>query len=111
MIEHVSYFFGGAFLANSIPHLTNGISGRAFPTPFSQPRGQGESSASLNVLWAAFNLMIAYGLITQVGEFNLLAASHIGLAGLGGLLMALFLAWRFSPLYGGNEPKSPPPSK
>ena len=29
----IAYFFGGAFLANTIPHLANGISGRPFQSP------------------------------------------------------------------------------
>ena len=28
--HYVAYFFGGAFLANTLPHLGNGISGHAF---------------------------------------------------------------------------------
>ena len=27
---YLSYFFAGAFLANAVPHITNGISGRPF---------------------------------------------------------------------------------
>ena len=33
----LSYFFGGAFLANALPHLLNGISGRSFQSPFAKP--------------------------------------------------------------------------
>ena len=29
----VSYFFGGIFLANVIPHLVSGMMGRPFQTP------------------------------------------------------------------------------
>jgi hypothetical protein len=106
VLYYLAYFFGGAFLANGIPHLANGMSGRAFPTPFATPRGQGESSASLNVLWGAFNLVMGYGLVFQIGDFNVLSALHMGIAGLGGLLMALFLARRFGPLYGGAKSPS-----
>jgi len=28
--HYVAYFFGGAFLANTLPHLGNGISGHPF---------------------------------------------------------------------------------
>jgi hypothetical protein len=41
----VAYFFGGAFFVNAIPHFTNGVSGRMFPTPFASPPGKGLSSA------------------------------------------------------------------
>ena len=30
----MAYFFGGARLASTLPHLGNGISGHAFQTPF-----------------------------------------------------------------------------
>ncbi|MES2360199.1 MAG: hypothetical protein V4646_00205 [Pseudomonadota bacterium] len=103
MLDYLFYFLGGAFLANSIAHITNGISGRAFPTPFATPRGQGESSASLNVLWGAFNICVGYALLFFAGSFNFHAVAHVVLAGLGALLMALFLAWRFGQLYGGNR--------
>ena len=31
--QYLAYFFGGAFLANTLPHLGNGISGRSFQSP------------------------------------------------------------------------------
>ena len=46
----VAYFFGGAFLANTLPHLMNGISGHPFQSPFASPPGVGLSSALVNVL-------------------------------------------------------------
>ena len=33
----LAYFFGGAFLANTVPHLVNGISGSPFQSPFAAP--------------------------------------------------------------------------
>ncbi len=68
---YLSYFFGGAFLANSLPHIGNGISGRPFQSPFAKPPGKGLSSSTVNVLWGFFNLAIAYLLICRVGSFNL----------------------------------------
>ena len=67
----LAYFFGGAFLANSMPHLVNGVSGRPFQTPFAKPPGQGLSSSTVNVLWGFFNLAVAYLLICRVGTFDL----------------------------------------
>lgn len=58
-VDSLAYFFGGAFLANSLPHLMNGISGRAFQTPFAKPPGKGLSSSTVNVLWGLFNLAVA----------------------------------------------------
>ena len=98
---YVAYFFGGAFLVNVLPHLTNGLSGRPFPTPFSSPPGQGESSALVNVLWAALNLLIAYLLISRVGVFELRRTRHVLLVGVGGLLMAVKLSLAFGSIYGG----------
>ena len=53
---------GGAFLANTIPHLVNGISGLPFQSPFASPPGQGLSSSTVNVLWGKFNLALTRGL-------------------------------------------------
>ena len=52
----LSYFFGGAFLANAIPHLVSGMQGRPFQSPFAKPPGQGFSSATVNVLWGFANI-------------------------------------------------------
>lgn len=49
--HYVAYFFGGAFLANALPHLGNGMSGHAFQRPFASPPGVGLSSSKINVLW------------------------------------------------------------
>ena len=49
MLDLVSYFFGGAFLANAVPHLVSGMTGRPFQTPFAKPPGQGLSSSTVNV--------------------------------------------------------------
>ncbi len=53
-------FWAGAFLANFVPHFVKGICGDKFPTPFAKPPGKGLSSALVNVLWALFNLVVAY---------------------------------------------------
>ena len=39
--HYIAYFFGGAFLANAIPHFVNGVSGRPFQSPFASPPGEG----------------------------------------------------------------------
>ena len=56
--HYIAYFFGGAFLANTIPHLVNGISGSPFQSPFASPPGEGLSSSMVNVLWGMFNLVV-----------------------------------------------------
>jgi hypothetical protein len=50
-----SYFFGGAFLTNAVPHFVSGVMGRPFQSPFAKPPGQGLSSSTINVLWGFFN--------------------------------------------------------
>ena len=97
----VSYFFGGAFLANAIPHFVSGVMGHPFQSPFATPPGQGLSSAIINVLWGAFNLVVGYLLICRVGAFELRRTRHVVVAGAGALLMALMLSRAFGRFYGG----------
>jgi hypothetical protein len=99
----VAYFFGGTFLANTIPHLVNGISGRPFQSPFATPPGRGLSSATVNVLWGMVNLVAGYVLVARVGRFDLRRTRHVAALGLGALLMALMLARHFGEFYAGNR--------
>lgn len=98
----ISYFFGGAFLANAIPHLVSGTTGRPFQSPFAKPRGKGLSSSTVNVLWGAFNLAVGYVLVCRVGAFDLHATADVVALGLGGLLMLLFAARHFGQFHGGR---------
>jgi len=98
---YVTYFFGGAFLINSVPHFVSGVSGRPFPSPFASPPGQGLSSPTVNVLWGAFNFLVAYLLILRVGKFELRRLQHALPALVGGLLMAVMLAQTFGRALGG----------
>ena len=98
----VSYFFGGVFLVNAIPHFVAGTMGRPFQSPFAKPPGQGLSSATVNVLWGFFNAAAGYLLVAQVGSFEPRAASHILAFGLGGLLIGISLARHFGQFHGGN---------
>jgi hypothetical protein len=98
----IAYFFGGVFLANTIPHLVNGISGSPFQSPFASPPGKGLSSATINVLWGMFNLIVAYILVARVGRFDLRQTRHVVVLGLGALLIALRLAQHFGEFHGGN---------
>ena len=98
---YLAYFFGGAFLVNAIPHFVSGVSGRPFPSPFASPPGQGESTALVNVLWGSLNLVIAYLLISRVGQFDLHRSRDVTIVAVGGLLMAIMAARHFGQLYGG----------
>ena len=99
--HHISYFFGGAFLANAIPHLVTGVTGHAFQSPFATPPGEGLSPAWVNVLWGSANLVLAYLLLGRVGTFEFRRWRHVRVAGAGGLAMALMLSRTFGRLYGG----------
>ena len=92
---YVAVFFGGAFLVNGIPHFVNGVSGRAFPTPFSSPPGRGESSPFVNVLWGTLNLVIGYLIEFHVREFHVHNLPDVTALGAGALLMAVMLSLTF----------------
>jgi hypothetical protein len=100
----VSYFFGGACLANTIPHLVSGLRGEPFQTPFAKPPGEGLSSSTVNVLWGFFNLVVVYLLVCRVGEFSLLDKGDVAALGFGALALSLFCARRFGQFHGGNTP-------
>jgi hypothetical protein len=99
--HYVAYFFGGAFLANSLPHLINGVSGHPFQSPFASPPGVGLSSAVTNVLWGTFNLAVAYLLVCRVGRFDLRTTRHVAVLFAGFLIMSLMCAHTFGRFYGG----------
>jgi hypothetical protein len=103
-MHYLSYFFGGLFLTNAIPHFVSGLMGRPFQSPFAKPPGQGLSSSQVNVLWGFFNLVVAYLLLCRVGNFDLRSNADIAVSGLGGLLIAMMLARHFGRFHGGNSP-------
>jgi hypothetical protein len=100
----VSYFLGGAFLANVIPHLVSGMMGRPFQTPFAKPPGQGLSSSTVNVLWGFFNAVAGYLLVVRVGEFDWRSTSDVLPLAVGALLISLHMARHFGQFHGGNAP-------
>lgn len=105
-LHDLSYFFGGAFLANAVPHFVSGTMGRAFQSPFATPSGEGLSSSTVNVLWGFANLVIAYVLVMCVGQFDLRAGDQVAAFGLGLLLLAVIAARLFGRFHGGNAPTS-----
>ncbi len=98
----VSYFFGGAFAANAIPHFVAGTMGHAFQSPFAKPPGKGLSSSTVNVIWGFFNAVIGDLLVAHVGAFNPRATPHMLAFGLGALLISIFSARHFGQFHGGN---------
>jgi hypothetical protein len=100
----VSYFFGGAFATNAVPHFVSGTMGRAFQTPFAKPPGEGLSSATVNVVWGFFNAVVGYLLVARVGAFDPRATTHILAFGLGALFISIFTGRHFGQFHGGNTP-------
>jgi len=93
--KYLEAFFAGVFLANAVPHFIHGISGNKFPTPFAKPPGKGLSPAYINVIWAAFNMLVGYLLLksSQVHTDN-----HIGMALIfaGVIVISLMLSNAFA---------------
>ena len=101
----VSYFFGGVFLANAVPHTVSGMMGKPFQSPFANPPGEGMSSSTVNVLWGFLNLVIGYGLVCRIGDFDARNPADILALAAGAFLMALFSARQFGRFNGGNAPE------
>ena len=104
LLPYISYFFGGLFFTNAIPHFVSGVLGRPFQSPFAKPPGKGLSSSTVNVVWGFFNFVIAYLLICRVGDFNLRQTDQVTAAGLGVLLGGILMARTFGRFHGGNSP-------
>ncbi len=97
-IHYLSWFIGGVFLTNAVPHFVSGVMGRPFQSPFAKPPGKGLSSSTVNVLWGFLNLAVGYLLVCRVGNFDLNSTAHVVVLGLGVLLMGLISAqlWKTS---------------
>jgi len=106
-LDLVSYFLGGIFAANAVPHYVAGVMGSPFQSPFAKPPGKGLSSSSVNVLWGFLNAIVADLLILHVGAFDPRRASHTLAFGLGALAMSLFSARHFGQFHGGNSASRP----
>jgi hypothetical protein len=104
-LHFVSYFFGGVFLANTIPHFVSGMMGRPFQSPFAKPSGEGLSSSTVNVLWGFFNAVVGYLLVVRVGNFDLRSISDVFALAVGVLVISLFSARHFGQFHGGNSPE------
>jgi hypothetical protein len=104
-LQLVSYFFGGLFLANAVPHFVSGTTGRPFQTPFAKPPGKGLSSSTVNVLWGVANGVLAYVLLLRVGHFDARSIACIAPFAAGALLISLHAARHFGQFHGGNAPQ------
>ena len=103
----LSYFFGGVFFANAVPHFVSGTMGRPFQSPFAKPPGKGLSSSTVNVCWGFFNAAAGYILVCRVGSFDLKSTLDVAACGLGALLIGLQAARGFGRFHGGNLSERP----
>ena len=97
--QYPMLFFGGAFVANFVPHFVRGITGTAFPTPFAKPPGKGASPPTLNVIWGLINLVVGY-LLLWGGRFSIGEPVSAAVALVGFALMAVMLSKAFAPFQG-----------
>jgi hypothetical protein len=97
-----AYFFGGAFLANFVPHFVAGVSGRSFYSPFATPPFRGLSSPVVNVLWGLFNLAVAYTLLVVVGSLDLQRVAQVGISAAGFALASVGVARSLARLQAGS---------
>jgi hypothetical protein len=100
--HYFGWFVGGVFSANALPHLIAGVSGRPLQSPFASPPFQGLSSPLVNVVWALFNLAVAYLLVARVGSFDVQSGSHAAVWFVGFGAMALQCARSFGRLPKGT---------
>jgi hypothetical protein len=91
----IACLFAGAFLANAVPHFVNGVSGNAFPSPFSDPPGIGLSPPMINVAWAFFNIIIGY-LLFRAGKIRHSNKVGILLFFIGALAMSMMIGNHFA---------------
>lgn len=105
--EFIAYFISGAFIANSIPHIVNGTSGRKFPekSPFkktSQDESRFEGiffSPIANVLWGVCNISIGFIVVSSVGTFRVGLTSDMLVFMAGFTATAIFLAWNIGKVH------------
>jgi hypothetical protein len=94
---YLAWFFAGALLTNSLPHLAQGLSGNRFQTPFASPPGVGESSARLNMIWGFANVAAGGALLHACFPPELPPPWGLCLSALiGGIAIGLRLSTHFS---------------
>lgn len=101
-MHFLAQFFAGAFLVNSIPHITSGLLGMPFPTPFAKPPGKGSSSPSVNFLWGSLNLLLGLVLLHQAPfRFGLNVPCAVFFAGF--FILGVLLAINFGRVRAGKS--------
>ena len=101
--HYLAYFFGGAFLANVVPHLVNGDLGPPVPEPVRLAAGGGPVVLDGERPLGAVNLAVAYLLVVRVGRFDLRNTRHVGRPGSRGIgHRARGCPRHFGKFHGGN---------
>jgi len=96
--NYLACFVAGLFIANFAPHFVQGVTGQAFPTPFSNPPGKGLSSPTVNVLWGLLNLVIGYFLF-RAGKISNKNMITVIIFFVGILVMSIMLSMTFGELH------------
>jgi len=95
MIGLIANFVAGALLCNCIPHLTAGLRGELFPSPFARPPAVGNSHPVLNVFWGLINVVVAILLLDYAPVTVGINLSFVS-AVFGALLGGSFVAYYFN---------------
>ena len=107
-LHYLAPFIAGLFLCNGIPHLTAGLRGEPFPSPFTKPRGVAPSPALVNFFWGTSNLLAGIVLL-MVSSFSLGWNIESALLAIAFVLMGIPTSWHFekvrlnSPGTGNNK--------
>jgi len=99
ILHLIANFFAGAFFCNSIPHLSCGLRGEPFPSPFARPMGVGLSSPLVNFLWGFLNLVTALALLC-ISHIQISLNTGLILFLLAFFLLGIYLSWRFGKVRG-----------
>jgi hypothetical protein len=91
---HFSLFFVGVLFCNAIPHVTSALRGKPFPTPFAKPRGIGESTPLVNLIWGFSNFVLGLFLLSR-HPVALQFGPNLSVLLIGGLVMGIYLSHHF----------------
>jgi hypothetical protein len=98
--SYLVLFFSGMLLANGVPHFVQGVSGQKFQSPFASPRGVGESSPIVNVLWGFANLAVGSALLRSSDWGGSDATAGWLAVGAGFLAAGLYISRHFGRVRG-----------
>ena len=105
---YLAYFFGGALIANAVPHFLTGIARRPFPSPFASPPFRDLSSPAVNIAWALGNLAVAYLLLVRIRAIDLRQLTHVTVV-LAGFAVMTFQVVRSLRHLRAAAPRTPSP--